>query len=326
MVLEALITTEEAERHPITLFFIAFGITTVSMFVAYHTFPGSSSVLAISFVSLALMPIINDMLARSEEREVAQDDMPFSFIGTHFDVLHIYGWIFMGMIITYSFWAVVLPENNRTCDSTPFGIACILPEKSQVFSEQKKVYSGITGKIVGEAECFNEKSKSFENCLQLIFSNNNWVMVLAIMFSLIWGAGALFLLGWNASVIGLFVGTEIMAKSIDAGIVRAVSYLPHGVPEIMAYFIAAIAGGIISSAISKKTFKRHELRIVFIDTVLLLMVALVTLLIAAFIETAEIFNYWEAAVGGIVAFVALYMVLYIPSVRYRLNKLRESGN
>ena len=325
MVLESLITTEGAERHPITLFFIAFAITTISLFIAYHTFPESSSVLAIAFVSLAFMPIINELLARSEEKEVSEEDMPFSFIGTHFDVLHIYGWIFVGMIITYSFWAVALPESNADCKSSPFGLSCMLPEKDKVFSEQQNVYSGITGKVVGAEECFNSQTKSFEACFRLIFNNNNWVMVLAIIFSLIWGAGALFLLGWNASVIGLFVGLEITSKSLDAGIVRAISYLPHGIPEIMAYFIAAIAGGIISSAISKKTFTKHEIRIVFIDTVLLLMLALVTLLIGAFIETAEIFNYWEAAVGGVVAFVALYMVLYIPSVRYRLNRIRESG-
>ncbi len=325
MVLESLITEEGIERHPITLFFISFIITSVSLFIAYHTFPQSSSVLAVAFVALAFMPIINEMLVRGENREVDEEDMPFAFIATHFDVLHIYAWIFVGMIITYSFWSVALPVSNANCDTTPFGIGCLLPEKGQVFSEQQKVYGGITGKVVGRDECFSDKTKTFEGCFRLIFKNNTWVLILAVIFSLIWGAGALFLLGWNASVIGLFIGAEITSRSLDAGLARAISYLPHGIPEIMAYFIAAIAGGIISAAISKKAFKKHELRIVFIDTVLLLLLALVTLLIGAFIETAEIFSYWEAAVGGVVAFVTLYMVLYIPSVRYKLNKLRESG-
>ena len=133
------------------------------------------------------------------------------------------------------------------------------------------------------------------------------------------------MLGWNASVIGLFIAMEITSKSFDAGIVRAVSYLPHGIPEILAYFVAAIAGGIISAAISKKAFRSHEIRIVFIDTLLLMMLAVLTLLIGAFIETAEIFGQWEAAIGGIVAFMALYFMLYIPSIRYKLNRLREAG-
>lgn len=325
MVLESLTTAEGAQRHPIVLFYMAFVVTTAALFIAYHTFPESSSVLAVAFVTAAFMPIIHDLLSKGEEREVDEDDMPFAFIATHFDVMHIYGWIFVGMICTYSFWAVELPDNNINCKDTPYGLGCILPEKAKIFSAQQKVYTGITGKLVGNSECFSENTKSFEACFELIFNNNWWVMILSIIFSFIWGAGALFLLGWNASVIGLFIGTEITSRSIEAGIARAVSYLPHGIPEIMAYFIATIAGGIISAAISKKKFKKHEIRVVFIDTFLLLLLAVVTLLIGAFIETAEIFSYWEAALGGVVAFVALYMILYIPGIRYRLNKLRETG-
>ena len=321
MVLESLTNVENAQKHPFTLFFIAFVVTSASLFVAYHTFPGSSSVLALSFVALAFMPIINNLLIKSEELEVDEDDMPFAFIASHFDIINIYAWIFVGMILTYSFWAVVLPEDNHGCT----GFGCLLPEKSQVFSEQKKVYGGITGKVVGQSECFSEGTKTFEGCFRLIFNNNTWVMLLSVGFSFIWGAGALFLLGWNASVIGLFIGLEVTSKNLDSGLVRAISYLPHGIPEIMAYFVAAIAGGIISAAISKKAFRKHELRIVFIDTLLLLVLAMVTLLIGAFIETAEIFTYWEAATGGIVAFIALYLILYIPSIRYRLNRLREAG-
>lgn len=321
MVLESLTSVENARKHPFTLFFITFAITTASLFVAYHTFPESSSVLAIAFVAFAFMPIIHDLLVKSEEEEIDEDDMPFAFIATHFDVIHIYGWIFVGMILTYSFWSVVLPEENGQCS----GFGCILPAKSEIFSEQNKVYGGITGKVTGGSECFNEGTKTFERCFTLIFNNNTWVMLLAIIFSFIWGAGALFLLGWNASVIGLFIGLEITSRSLGAGVARAVSYLPHGIPEIMAYFVAAIAGGIISAAISKKKFREHELRIVFIDTVLLLVLAVVTLLIGAFIETAEIFSYWEAALGGIIAFAALYLILYVPSIRYRVNRLRESG-
>ena len=278
--------------------------------------------LAVAFVAVALMPIINALLVSTEEREVDEDSMPFAFIATHFDVLHIYAWIFIGMIAAYTFWSVALPEDNSGCT----GMGCFLPEKSKVFSEQKKVYGGITGKLVGESECFSDRTKSFEKCFRLIFNNNTWVMILAVIFSFIWGAGAIFLLGWNASVIGLFIGAEITSRSIDAGIVRAISYLPHGIPEITAYFLAAIAGGIISAAISKKKFRKDELRIVFIDTFMLLLLAVITLLIGAFIETAAIFSQWEASLGGVIAFIALYAILYIPSVRYRVNKMRESGN
>lgn len=323
MVLESLSSLQGIEKHPVTLFFMAFIITIASILIAHQTFPESGSVLALAFVSIAFMPILHALFINAEEKEISEDDMPFAFIATHFDVIHIYSWLFIGMIATYGLLAVVLPESNENCD----GLGCLLPEKGAVFSQQNKVYSGITGKatgkVVGDSECFSEKTKSFETCFQLIFNNNFFVMILAIIFSFTWGAGVIFLLGWNASVIGLFIGHEITSRSIEAGIFRAVSYLPHGIPEVMAYFIAAIAGGIISAAISKKSFSPREVRIIAIDTALLLLLATITLFIGAFIETAEIFDYWEAAVGGIIAFMALYMILYIPSVRYKINRMRD---
>ncbi|MCR4335680.1 MAG: stage II sporulation protein M [archaeon] len=319
MVLESITSLNLAEKHPIALFFTAFIMTTIAMFVSYKLFPSSSAVLTIAFVTIVFMPLMHNMFKKEEIKEVDEKDIPFAFIATHFNVIHIYSWIFIGMIVAYTFWGVALPDNNENC--TSFG--CFLPAKQDVFLEQYRVHGKITGKIVGETECFNEKSKSFGSCFELIFVNNSWVMVLAIIFSLIWGAGAIFLLGWNASVIGLFLAMEITAKSLDAGIVRALGYLPHGIPEIMAYFIAAIIGGIISAAISKKTFQPHELRIVAIDTCLLLLLATITLFIGAFIETASIFNYFDAALGGIIAFAALFFILYIPGVRYKINKIRK---
>ena len=327
MVLESLSSLENAEKHPVVLFFMAFLVSSAGLFLAFNSFPGSSSVLAIAFVAVAFMPILHSLFIMEEINEVDEKDVPFAFISTHFDVIHIYSWIFLGLIVAYAFWYAVLPMDNSACT----GMGCLLPEKPRIFSEQNKVYSGITGlsaatgKVTGETECFNAKTKSFTSCFGLIFMNNAWVMALIIIFSFIWVAGAIFSIAWNASVIGTFIGIEITSKSVDAGIARAVSYLPHGIPEVMAYFVAAIMGGIISATISKRNFRKGELKVVLVDSLLLGMLALITLFIGAFIETAEIFAYWDVAVAGIVAFAALYIILYIPAVRYRINKIRKEA-
>src|SRR3989338_2560763 len=272
MVLESLTSMKNAEKHPISLFFIAFIVTTGAMILSFKTFPQSSSVLTIAFIALTFMPILHSLMLREEENEISENDVPFAFIATHFNVIHIYSWIFIGLIAAFGFWSVALPESNADCT----GLGCMLPERGAIFSEQTKVHSGITGNFVnitgnaiGSTECFNENTKSFAKCFELIFVNNFWVMGFAILFSLIWGAGAIFILGWQASVIGLFIGLEIQSNSLTAGALRAVSFLPHGIPEILAYFIAAIAGGIISAAISKQQFKKNEMKIVIVDTVLL---------------------------------------------------------
>ncbi|MCR4369123.1 MAG: stage II sporulation protein M [archaeon] len=319
MVLESLASLSIVEKRPISLLFVAFLVTSVGMFAAYRLFPESSAVLTIAFTTLVFMPIMHSLFIKEEEGEVDEKDVPFAFIATHFNLIKVYTWIFIGMIVAFSFWAVMLPEANDDCS----GFGCFVPDRQTVFSEQKKVYSFITGKAVGTDECFSPATSGFGACFELIFANNLWVLVLAIIFSFIWGAGALFLLGWQASVIGYFIGLEITSKSLEAGLLRAISFLPHGIPEIMAYFIAALAGGIISVAISKQKFKPHEIRIVLVDTVLLLLLAAVTLLIGAFIETAAILEDALMATLGMTSFALLYFILYIPSVRYKLDKIRK---
>jgi uncharacterized membrane protein SpoIIM required for sporulation len=53
---------------------------------------------------------------------------------------------------------------------------------------------------------------------------------------LIFGAGAIFILAWNASVIaaaiGIFANSDL--SKLPMGVMR---YMIHGIPEIGAYFI-----------------------------------------------------------------------------------------
>lgn len=317
MVLENLSSLKKAQKHPIYLFFIAFALTILAVVSAYYTFPASSSVLSISFVSLALMPIIYSLFAK-EEAEIATDQSALNLFSQNFGVIHIYSWMFLGMMCAYVAMGAVFPESHDNCQ----GLACSLPEKKTVFSEQLNIYSGITGKVIGENECFSQKTRKFDACFELIFKNNMWVMVMSLLFSLIWGAGALFLLGWNASVIGLFISTEITSKSLGAGLARAISYLPHGIPEVIAYFIGAIAGGIISAAISKTKFRPHEIRTVLIDAALLTILATVTLVLAGIIEASAIFGYNDLALAALLAFAGLYVALYVPSIRHNFEKFR----
>ncbi|MCH7974184.1 MAG: stage II sporulation protein M [Bacteroidetes bacterium] len=76
-----------------------------------------------------------------------------------------------------------------------------------------------------------------------ILENNMYVMIFTLIFSLLFGAGAIFILIWNASVIAAAIGifTRYQLSDIPLGLAR---YMIHGFPEITAYFITALAGGI----------------------------------------------------------------------------------
>jgi len=113
------------------------------------------------------------------------------------------------------------------------------------------------------------------------------------ILSTIFGAGAIFILTWNASVIAVYVGFGINSFIRD-GVSPEIAYLLgvpaglgsialHGVPEIGAYFVAALAGGMLSVGIIREKFKGHFEKI-FIDSVIFLGIAEVLIIIAAFLE------------------------------------------
>jgi len=58
----------------------------------------------------------------------------------------------------------------------------------------------------------------------------------------------------------------------------------HGIPEILAYFIAGLSAGIISIAIINHDFRSKKFQHVLLDSTDLLLLSLAVLLIAALIE------------------------------------------
>ena len=58
----------------------------------------------------------------------------------------------------------------------------------------------------------------------------------------------------------------------------------HGFPEVAAYFIAALAGGIFGIGVVRNGFKDEKFLHVIENTVVLLFIALAILIAAAFME------------------------------------------
>ena len=108
-------------------------------------------------------------------------------------------------------------------------------------------------------------------------------MIFTLFLSLIFGAGAIFVLTWNASVISTAINifTQHTIKEIPLGVLR---YMIHGFPEIAAYFITALAGGIFGVGILRNGIRGKRFIHVLENTVILLFIALIILLIAAVIE------------------------------------------
>ncbi len=290
MVLEELISSRKASEKPILIFFIAFIIATISIWLSYHVFPSNSSVLPLAFLTTAFAPLLHKLYIKEAIHEVEAPGFAPSFITRHFPLVWFYLFMFLGVMTCYAFWFAVLPADPIAC-----GPNCFLPTKDKVFAEQQNVFTAITGqsitgKAIGEIECKNPDTRSIEACFGLIFFNNFWVLNLAIIISFLYGTGAIFLIGWNASVIGTFIGLEILEKNVFAGLDRFLGYFPHGSLEVMAYFFGAVAGGVVSVAMIADKHKKHALEIIAKDALILVLIANGLLALGAIIEAIAIVN------------------------------------
>jgi len=281
MVLEAVVSSRELMKHPLVMLFLALVISSSALWLAYFTFPGSSSVLGIAFVTIALVPIMHSIFVREEAIEAETGSWKPNFLERHFTVVKIYAWFFVGMIISYAAWYAILPDDMR----------------GTVFAEQEKTLGGIESlkaKMTGNATLPSGSCGQDAGCwFELIFYNNAFVLLLALLFSFLYGAGAIFLIGWNASVIGVFIGKDIiqsmamsgnLVQALGIGVYRALGLLPHGLPEALGYFFGAIAGGIIGVAIIKQKHLEHEFRVIAKDALITLGIALGLLFVGAVVE------------------------------------------
>ena len=125
-----------------------------------------------------------------------------------------------------------------------------------------------------------------------ILLNNIKVLLFCIFFSFFYGAGAIFILTWNASVISAAIGSYIRNNIatvtglsyfsvVTTGIMR---YMTHGIFEIFAYFIGGLAGGIISIAVIRHEFFSSKFKKVMVDSIDLFLIAVALLFIGAYVE------------------------------------------
>ncbi len=290
MVVESLFSGREMRHHPVFMFFVALLASGLGIATAYALFPGQSSPLAIAFCTIGLVHLILQLTRHEENAEIRHPGNPLSFGLRHGRVIKVFAWMFIGLLVAYGIWYALLPADIR----------------ARVFSEQEKTLSGIdslreslTGQFSGSpSTCGRSQACWFE----VILLNNAGVLLAAVLLSFVWGAGAVFLIGWNASVLGVILGRDILAllhaysnfgffnfvPAFVHAIANASGLLPHGIFEATGYFMGSLAGGIISAGISSRIFRTRAFMRIALDALVLIGIALGILAIGAFVEANAI--------------------------------------
>jgi len=277
--LEMIIKPKSLEHGPWKMFFVGLVYASLSLILVHWFFSGDavlskfSGMIVVTFCVMFSLPFMYFLIKREEEEDEMIEGF-FSVWRTHIDAVYAFMWLFFGFIIAFSFWFIVLGNSNLF--NAQIQTYCLINNPGNI-EDCVARYSLDQGGLTTTGAATREIR------FLSILENNIFVMIFTLIFSLLFGAGAIFVLAWNASVISAAIGifTSYDLKDIPLGVGR---YMIHGFPEIAAYFVTALAGGIFGVSFIRNGIKDPKFLRVVENTVILLFISIVILIFAAFLE------------------------------------------
>lgn len=276
--LEMIIRPKKAERRPWEMFFIGAFYSSLSFLIVRWVFSSDavlvkhSGILVVLFTVLFSLPFIYYTI-RFEETRITKNRGSIQLLKDHRHAIFAFLWLFIGFTVAFAFWYSL--SSDTVGFRTQIETYCMINRPAS-FNECVAQY-GIKDASMATPFLTNKER------LFLIFTNNMYVLLFTLVFSLVFGAGAIFILAWNASVIGAAIGifTDYKLSSLPLGLAR---FFIHGLPEIASYFIVALAGGMVSVAVIRHETGTEKFWEVLQDSLNLIIVAIIVLFLAALVE------------------------------------------
>lgn len=272
MVFEQIYSAKWIEQKGIYAFILGLTYSIIGIASAMLIFPSDPGLPAVAFISLLILPSLNKLLSL-EENKIAKDRR-IRFLKVwheHKDIIKVFALMFAGVFISFALFALVWP-NVAT---------------EAVFRQQAR----ILGSAASPAE--------FSSMLL----NNLKVLIFCLVFSFGYGAGAVFLLTWNASVWGTLFALLAKGAAASSGrnpiiyfLLIIIAVLPHMVLEVGSYFLAEVAGGIVSKAAVRERFMSQRFKMIVKDSFYVFIMSLIVLLLAVIFET-HVFDILVAVLG-----------------------------
>ena len=281
---ESLINPRHAERKPWQMFFIGllYGGLAIAIanfvFLRNPVFEKHVSIIIVFFTVMFSLPFMFYIIKHEEKKDLEIKERK-KLLKEHGKAISAMLFLFLGYVVIFAILYMVMPPDVVNSDFR------IQVETFCSINAPHSFDSCVAGNLAGKVIEPTAKVISLQDGmhrLSAILSNNFYVLLLCLLFSFIFGAGAIFILVWNASVIAAAVG--IFSKTpalIHQGLFR---YMIHGIPEIAAYFVVALAGGIIGIATIRHDFGHERFWHILQDSLDLIIISLLILLVAGFIE------------------------------------------
>jgi uncharacterized membrane protein SpoIIM required for sporulation len=279
MVLEYIVNPFRAEKNPKRMFFVGFLYCSVAILLSLWIFPSNASLVMVFLTVFAATPLFYNTI-KYEEKKDTEDLEEKQLLKEHWKALSYFIYMFLGITLAVAAFYVFLP--SKFLDS--------------LFSVQMQTFVDINSNAINTGVTAN--ALNYLGVFSRIFFNNLKVLIFCILFAFIFGMGALFILTWNASVIGVAIGNFIRSNLAKLGgfgfstlgnyfsviSIGLFKYAIHGIPEILSYFVAGLAGGIISVAVIKHDFGTRNFEKILLDCSDLLILSIILVFVAALLE------------------------------------------
>jgi uncharacterized membrane protein SpoIIM required for sporulation len=250
--IDKLLRAYMVEKKPWYAIILGFLFASLGIIFSFLIFRTEPSFPAVFITTLASAPLIVKII-KSERQEK-------SILRRHEKVIEIYFYLFFGMTIAFALFSTFLPNDIS----------------SAIFSEQLSKFS--SGHFT--SGYFSKQSVVF---LEIVI-NNLGLVLFFFLLSLFYGSGSMFLLAWNSSILGVMWGNilKVSLSLMDPLMfVKNVFFIfPFLLPEVEAYFLASIAGGIVSVNLENK----KKLETAMNDSLIFLTVSIVMIFVAGAIE------------------------------------------
>jgi hypothetical protein len=263
MVLEQLFKTRFLEKKPIYAFWMGLLYSIIGLISAALIFGANVGLMAIAFTSILLIPSLNKLLQEEENAEIREKKLSIKHLfKDHKDVFEVYLFVFFGILLGHLLTSLLFSS-----------------QVSRLFAPQLAV-AGLAGNAF-QAGTFLS-----------ILGNNLLVLSVCFVLSLVYGAGAVIFLVWNASVWGAIFGVyinQVATTGTDLGtafILLLLPLLPHMITETLGYLSASIVGGVVSKAVTREKLMSKKFIHVLTDALLFLFLGFLLIILAAAIESS----------------------------------------
>ena len=271
MVLEQMFKAQWLEKRPWHAFLLGAIYSIVGIISARLIFGSNPGMMTVAFTSILLIPSLNRLLKDEENVEIREKKFSMKLLfKDHKDIFEIYIFLFLGIFFTFALTSILLPQQSV----------------QHLFGPQLQVI-GITGEATTSIFGYAVNNSA----LISIIMNNLLVLIVCLILSLVYGAGSILFITWNATVWGVVFGFMMkdaaLAQSQNPFLYFAISFLPffpHMITEAISYFSAAIVGGVVSKAVLREKVGSTKFHHIMTDAYILLAIGLGIVIIAGIIE------------------------------------------